>query len=151
MKEALSVGKGVEKEVIDQMAQFGIDTRNVHEQIICNEFNANTAVDRMLLKQKIADEVAAIVEASRTPGAPVKPARIMRMVIPVTDSSEIDPALIPAKHPPAAVPAAARPPPATRILSAPSPVGMQRRISRPMAVKKTIDISTPTVSHETPA
>jgi hypothetical protein len=136
------------------MAQFGIDTRSVHEQIICNNFNDNSAVCRLLLKRKTAKDVVDIIEASHSAGAPAKPARTPRSPPRINDAipsagTEPIPARTPARLP--LISPGSEVPKAPRILATAVWVVTQRRISRPMAARTTLDVSTPTVSHEIPA
>lgn len=136
MKQALSSQKGVDREILDRMVALGIDTKQVTEQILRNEFTPGTAVYRMLSRQKVSQTVNEIVKQMRTRDQP----RVMKLDIPANRPPEEAKQAFPKttkRKVMIPVPGSGRDSP--KVLATPAPVQIAaRRLSRPVAVRRTI-------------
>lgn len=166
MKQALQLQSSVDREVIDQMASLGIDLHSLPEQIICNDFNSNTALYRMLAKEKLAKTVNEISQSLKTNGQKAQP-KMTKIAFPpsmnspqkvVFDQENKGVAARPLFQMPGAqkrlMPGARGETPhgGPSVLKRPAPIQIaERRLSRPVAIRKHEYVpNVQSASHETP-
>lgn len=133
----------IDKEIIDQLQALGVDTKSVHEAILSNEFSAQAAAYRMLAKTKMTRIIDNVMKNLVASGG--KPqAKQVKIGQGQAFPSKNDSQNFPTRQ---AFPSAS-PRGDTKILQTPAPVQIAaRRLSRPVAVRRTIDLPT-AKSHE---
>lgn len=136
--------QGVDKEIIEQMQNLGLDTKSVHEAILSHEFTPQSAVYRMLAKTKLTKVINDVMTSLNTANAggtvvnkeafPTKNSR-PGAAFPMTRKTTLPPS--------------ATPQDGEKTIQVPTPVQVvQRRLSRPQAVRRTIELPT-AKAHET--
>jgi hypothetical protein len=66
----LDPGTTVDREIIERMAGFGIDCRELPEEIINGDFSSRTAIYRQLRRRKITEQMKDLLEEMKKLTAP---------------------------------------------------------------------------------
>lgn len=150
------VENGIDKEIVNQMIILGVDVHPLHEQLLSTEFTNLTSIYKMLRKEKITEEMKDIlanlqkmtcVQGHNKPGL-IKygfPPTTNRMPLYSGGQNQQGtprqlPMPMPLSRPSRLI--GPNPPNGPRMLQVPAPVQIAtRRMSRPVALRKTMDMS----------
>ena len=155
----------IDREVIDQMTTLGVDCHDLHQSLLMGEFTEDTALYRILLRTKTTEKMKDLMmKIQQNTISFMSPQRLTTMPLmkqplkPLLGNSSPHPVAPPATPFMPKKPSPSRPPsgatPLTgagpqRILKCPVVNTGNRRLSRPIAVRR--PMPTPTIlSHETP-
>ncbi|OHT13671.1 CAMK family protein kinase [Tritrichomonas foetus] len=71
LKESTHLPISIDKEIVDKINKYGVDTRSLYQSILTNEFNELTAIYRQLTKQKSTEQMKDLMQKLQT-NAPVQ-------------------------------------------------------------------------------
>ncbi|OHT13668.1 carbon catabolite derepressing protein kinase [Tritrichomonas foetus] len=171
---------GIDKEIVDKMISLGVDCHPLHQQLLVGEFSELTAIYKMLTKDKMTEKMKDLMQSIQNAGNNAGKQQTMKFAFAPFGDKGPAPLPTPNKVTTFGAPppgtgfskpgmpgqnlgrpmfgsraAAQTPTPSgngPRMLQVPAPVQIAaRRMSRPVALRKSIDMpNRQNTSHETP-
>ena len=149
--------KAIDKEIVDKIASFGVDVHTLHQSLLMDEYTDQTALYKILLRTKVTemmkDSMANIMQTS--PGMPMIKGSQQSQTMGPGQAGTVIKALRVGQmqkkthfaNAPFVTPTVGGGP---RILGSPALKTANRRLSRPVAVRRPINMPNPSavVSHE---
>ena len=176
MRERPVTEAGIDKEIVDKMTNLGLDCHHLHQQLLVSEFTELTAIYKMLHKDKLTEQMKDLLQNAQASAKPTQmkfafapsgekganpipaPQRMSPFGAAPQPPSPFSKPVMPGQNLARPMfgnrmvsnspgPSVANSP---RMLQVPAPVQIAaRRMSRPVALRKTIDVPNRTnSSHE---
>jgi len=149
----------IDREVTDKMIELGVDCRQLSQSLILGEHNSLTAIYKILRKNKVTDTMnLAETPSTGLPMLDPNHSKQKSEQIPLSGVNPMSYTVKSMKEPtpktlkPFSIPAVNQTPGSSKQMQVPQPVAVgSRRMSRPVAVRRSLDISPTTIqSNETP-